>query len=452
MKMQLEQQGESNAQCISSVNWRIDTSQTFCYDIANLNVWRSAMTTRKLLAKKNSDGSFSVSYAAGDLIEDAFVDFYSEKEGSGFQREETARKTRGRAISSYIKRCVQGGNQPNLFELTANARVGSPQNPDENWSYDYLDDDGILGFLTLIPVTSGKWLSVTDGGTRLLGIEIALAEGIITRQHRVDVRIFIKLSRAREIAKFLLINDNQKKVRTDLGLRVVQRAVDEGSLKPEELEVLATVVPDKDSWRFEASRIAGRMNSDPDSPWKDRVQMPSTPSNCTTLQSFFTSLRPILTEADIQVPLNQMMEKGEMQGDKTEFIIKILKNFWSAVQKVNPTADDEPQTNVLWAPIGSSASHIALAAVLKTILNLDGNNLNLTKDRFIEMIEDSKITEYEFWYSRPGSKKPADFYPAEKGDATMLTGAANYKKLGLELETEWRAQLHAKPDNRVIAI
>ena len=411
------------------------------------------MTVRKLLAKKNSDGSFSVSYAAGDLIDDAFVDFYSEKEGSGFQREETARKPRGRAISNYIKRCVQGGNQPNLFELTANARVVSIGTPEENWQYEELDEDGILGILSLAPQPNGKWLSVTDGETRLLGIETALAEGSITRQHKVDVRIFVNLSRAKEIAKFLLINDNQKKVRTDLGLRVVQRALDEGALTDEEKEVLSTVVPpEKDAWRFEASRITGRMNSDPDSPWKDRIQMPSTPPNCTTLQSFFTSLRPLLTDGDIQVPLKQMQENGELQGEKTDFIIKILKNFWAAVEQVNPTADDEPQTNVLWAPIGSSACHIALAAILKTIFNLDGKNLNLTKERFIEMIGASKISEYEYWFSKSGSKKSPDLYPREKGDATIMTGAANYKKLGLELETEWRANLHATPESRVISI
>ena len=123
----------------------------------------------------------------------------------------------------------------------------------------------------------------------MLGIEMALVEGNISKQHKLDIRIFVNLSLSEEIAQFLLINDNQKKVRTDLGLRVAQRALDNGELSQEQLKVLETVVPDKDSWRFEASRIADRMNSDPDSPWKGRIQMPSGQANCTTLQSFFTS-------------------------------------------------------------------------------------------------------------------------------------------------------------------
>ena len=182
------------------------------------------------------------------------------------------------------------------------------------------------------------------------------------------------------------------------------------------------------AWRFEASRIASELNSAIDSPWRNRIQMPSDTTRSTTLQSFFTSLAPLLSDDDLRNLIDNKV--GE---DRTEFIIKILKNFWNAVAKVNSRANDEPETNVLWAPIGSSACHIALSAVAKTIL--DSSNPDLTTDRFVDMLTGSHIDVYEYWFTKKG-KHPAEQYPTEKGDATLMSGAANYKRLAKPKSTE----------------
>ena len=228
--------------------------------------------------------------------------------------------------------------------------------------------------------------------------------------------------------------------------------MDSGELTDGEKRYLETAVPPKDAWRYEASRIAAEMNTALDSPWQNRIQMPGTAANCTTLQSFFTSLGPILSDADVKAQVNDMVASGDLKKfgmDSTGFIIRVLKNFWHAVAQVNPRAYDEPQTTVLWAPIGSSACHIALAQILKTVL--DSDEPNLETERLVQMMEGSSIGEYEYWYSRKG-KNPNKEYPSEKGDAVVMTGAANYKRLAQDLEVAWRANLHAKPENRQIRI
>ena len=407
------------------------------------------MAARTLLAKRNGDGSFSVSYSVGDLVNDSFVDFYNEQTGAGFQRNETTRPKRGRDVAEYVRRCVRDGVNPKLFELTANARVGEPCDADDNWSYEPLDESGTLGFLSFTPPKNEGWLSLTDGGTRCLGIEIALSRGDLDPQWTVDVRIFVNLSLAQEIAQFLLINDCQKKVRTDLGLRVVQRIFDEGTLSADEVKILQTVVPDTESWKFEASRIAAEMNVADDSPWRNRIQMPGDPPRSTTLQSFFTSLAPILNDPDIKAAVDQMVTGGELDTDRTDFIIQMLKNFWRAVANVNPKADNEPETNVLWAPIGSSACHMALATVVKTIL--DSSEPNVKTDRFTDMLDGSEVAEYGYWYTKRG-KNAENQYPTEKGEATVMTGASNYKRLARELEQSWRSNLHAKPGKRQVLV
>ena len=407
------------------------------------------MVRRNLLAKRNGDGSFSVSYAVGNLVNDSFVDFYNEQTGDGFQRNESNRAKRGRDVAEYVRRCVRDGVEPKLFELTANARVGGSWDEGDNWSYDPFDESGALGFLSFTPTKEENWLSLTDGGTRGLGIEIALGRGDLDESWTIDVRIFVNLTLAQEIAQFLLINDCQKKVRTDLGLRVVQRIFDEGGLTAGEVKALQTVVPETESWKFEASRIAAEMNNSEDSPWRNRIQMPGETPRSTTLQSFFTSLAPVLNDPDIKAAVDQMVSGGELETDRTEFIIQLLKNFWRAVSEVNPKANDEPETNVLWAPIGSSACHIALAAVVKTIL--DSSEPNLKTERFKDMLDASPVAEYEFWYTKKG-RHPDEQYPSEKGEATIMTGASNYKRLAKELEQTWRSNLHAKPSKRQVLV
>ena len=250
-----------------------------------------------------------------------------------------------------------------------------------------------------------------------------------------------------EIAQFLLINDNQKKVRTDLGLRVVQRTLDEGALSDEEKRILQTVVPDTDAWRFAASRIAALMNTDADSPWQGRIQMPGEVTKPLTLQAFFTGLKPILHDPDISTLLDQMEKAGNLRVNgkpvtPTDFVVQVLKNFWTAVGRVNKDADAEPDTTVLWAPIGASSCHIGLAPIMWTILQ--SADRNLSADRFESMIKDTDAANYDYWFTRPGTKKQRDWYPGEKGPATLMTGAANYGRLGKQLEQQWRANLHAQ--------
>ncbi len=93
-----------------------------------------------LLAKSNQDGSYSVSIQGKDLIDNSFVDFYDEKSGTGYQRNEPSRKSRGRAISKYIQRCKSEEITPSLFEMTANIRTDAAK-----VKFDALDENGMLG-------------------------------------------------------------------------------------------------------------------------------------------------------------------------------------------------------------------------------------------------------------------------------------------------------------------
>ena len=402
------------------------------------------MPRYEILAKRNQDGSYSASIPAGTLVSSAFVDYYTDATGVGYQRNETLRAKRARDIEDYIRRCLEASLEPKLFELTVNARLGQ-----DEWKFDELDDDHILGILTF-ETDKHRWLSVTDGGTRLDGIRNALAHGIIGDQHTIDARVFVALPLAEEVAQFLLINEKQKRVRTDLSLRVVQRKLDDGALTDHELRVLTTVVPDQDAWKYEASRMASQLNGDADSFWRGLIQMPNDPvTRPVKLQAFLTSLRPLLTNDDLKSLLDQMEKGGHLmvagvKATKTGFMTQVIKNFWAAIAEVNPDSHAEPNTTVLWGSIGASAAHAALAPILVTILQ--SPERALTVPIFRSMTQMSVASDYVFWFTKNGTHQ-ADTYPSEKGDATTYTGAAGYGRLAKQLETEWRSALHAKPVN-----
>jgi len=393
------------------------------------------------LAKRNQDGSYSVSIAAGQLIPLCYVDFFDEATGRGYQRLETLREKRGREVEGYLKRCKVHGVPPRLFEMTANARTKGDRSVREQ-DFQPLEERGTLGILTVYP-REGSCLSMIDGGTRLLGIEKALVSGAITSDDRFDMRIFVGLTTPEEVAMFLLINEQQKRVRTDLGVRVVQGLLDEGKLTGPETRTLETVVPETDAWRYEASRIAARLNADADSPWRGLIQMPNDKTTRPIkLQAFWSSMNWLLTDPDLKTKLVMLENEGLLQADgspatKTDFLVKVLKNFWSAVELENPRAFREPMTNVLAGSIGASACHMALARLLPAMLQ-EGS---LTVDKFRTMIRDSEAADYAFWFNRKGTGK--EDYPGDKGLATTMIGHSGYLRGQQILEKSWRSALYA---------
>lgn len=383
--------------------------------------------------KKNKDGSYSVSVPTEVLVQQAFVDHYDDRTGLGYQRLEPQHHRRGLEIAAYMSRCIQSGLAPRLFEMTANVRRGA------RLGFEALDKSHPVGCIS-ISAGDSRWLSIIDGGTRLHGIDLALKNGTIDGARTFDVRLFDNLSVAEEIAHFLLINEKQKRVRTDLGLRVVQRKLDDEDLTDDEKQILETVVPDADTWRFEASRLASKLNHIEASPWRGLIQMPNDKVPLPVkLQAFLTSLKPLLTNDDLRSQLKQQETSSGIPV--SEMFARILCNFWNAVAEACPQAHDEPTTNVLWGSIGVSAAHIALAPILVSILG--SSNRDLTKEHFLSMVHGGLVCEYAYWFSRAGKGKDPDRYPNASGDGPRMAGAANYVRLAKRLEIEWRSTLHA---------
>ena len=409
-----------------------------------------------LRVKSNSDGSYSAKVKAGDLIRWAFVDFYDERTGQGYQRNESGREKRGRQIEQYMQRAIQAGTKPALFEMTANIRADRV----EGAKFEDLDGEEELGLFKVTPRPGERFLSLIDGGTRFLGIEKALNNGLIEKDFKLDVRIFDRRPFVEEVAYFLLINDTQKKVRTDLSLRVVQQLFDNGEILPgtSEFAFLKTVVPDTENWKYTAVNMVAELNRDPQSRWHQRIQMPGEPSRTIALQAFYSSLKLLLNNSEVIDRLKAKIREGVVfvgerqlssEDEYPQFLLRILNNFWEAIRQMNQWAYEEIGTTVLWAPIGVSAHHFALSPVLAQMMQAPVWNFSV--ERFKKMLTGSLTELYSEWWTKAGTKGK-DAYPEQQGEATRMTGLANYARLANNLKLKWISNLREDVETGPVTI
>ena len=397
----------------------------------------------------NPDGSYSVLMRVGDLLTNAFVDYYNDVTGEGYQRYEVNTPKRAEGIADYIQECKSRNVPYFLRDLECNARgLGNGEA-----HFKASDADSRHGHLTL-PVKNEPYIAVIDGGTRLLGIAKAVERGTMTEDDVVALRLHFNESGVLEAVLFETINGKQKLVRSDLATRQLQVMADRQGLTDNDVNLIRTLLPANETWQLKAIRIAGNLNRAADGPWHDRIQMPGIinfdsegkpvlpETKPIKAQSFAVSLKPFL-EGETGAA-GQIKRAMALPGFSIE---RLLSNIWTAIADVNPDYDMEPRTGVLWGAIGVTSVHIAVAKLVERILRSE-EKPNLKADRFAGIFDKTAIADYEYWFTRKGDRE--DFgYPdrTDKGPATGMVGSANHAKLG---EMLWQ-QMLAALEGRVLA-
>ena len=107
------------------------------------------------------------------------------------------------------------------------------------------------------------------------------------------------------------------------------------------------------------------------------------------------------------------------------------------------------ETTVLWAPIGVSAHHFALSSVLTPMMHAPVWNFSV--ERFKKMLSGSLTQFYSEWWTKSGAKGK-DAYPDKKGEATKMTGLANYGRLANSLKLKWMSNLAEDVDSTPVTI
>jgi len=258
-------------------------------------------------------------------------DIWSPQNPDGYQR--TLQRFRARQFAKFIL------NERNISPPAVLLSIREP--------VEFKEVEGCYGYLK-IPDNATLW--IVDGQHRIEGIRMALRG--LRRYGRLDpteltLPVIIMCppemgcedARYCEAKQFVIINRTQKRVRVDLSDRFIAR------LTPEQRRELTVLGPEVRLRETQAAvEIADKLNTDPDSPWYQRITIPGQPRRIISQRMFTESLRPILRDPSL----------SQLSSDE---IADLLNEYWKAWQELCPTAFQNPSDYVIQKTTGVFVLH-----------------------------------------------------------------------------------------------
>lgn len=329
--------------------------------------------------KQEGTQMYSTVIRVGDLLKYVGVDVWKADDGqeTGYQRDPEAART------SRVAKYLQTDPSPLMpTSVLLSYRGILEQNPPDFESTEILIPDGTT-------------LWVVDGQHRIYGFKRAIEELDLKRlnEYPLPVVIVENPSLEDEANQFRVINENMKKVRTDLARRILaMRLAGLGRSGRNEIRQSGRL------WEAVAVDVLGSLNRDEDSPWRGRIQTPNTrkqPQHVIRELSFSTSLKPILTARPYRT----------WSSDR---ISNMVKAYWQAWESLVPSAFSEPGEYVLLKTAGVFSLH-QVAVQVMDILREEGVN-DPTDGDFRNILQD--LGEYATEY----------FWGAQNSDGAALAG------------------------------
>lgn len=295
--------------------------------------------------------------SAKEISGRAKVDIWRANNQEGYQR--VPESTRARAFMRFI-----------ASEISPPAILANIRDKD---SKKITIGNGILE----IPDNVTIWLM--DGQHRFAGIE--LLNEVSEKYHDLEFPIVIMIGETvyDEAKQFVLVNMTQKKIRTDLGERFLQRAVRKEGRNTIQNKTMIRGI----EWIPTAIEVTDYLIKDSHSVWHNKIKLPNEPRGFTIVnqKSFTDSLKPVINP------------DGQLAGKPIPIIAKILNNYWDAINEICPKAFTEVQNYVIQRTTGVFVLH----AILERILRKFGKD-EPEKNDFIKILEKiPSMSEYEKW-------------------------------------------------------
>lgn len=275
---------------------------------------------------------------ARDLVDISKVDYWVPgvpDDRQGYQRE--AREARLRRIGRFlVGKLYPTRLMPGAILLNAREQLA------------FEDDGDGIGRLTL---RSGQPLWIVDGQHRVGGLRYAIEKlgSADVRDQQLPVVITENLDRFAEMMQFFVINQEQKKIRTDLANRLLQQ-------QARDTEGFTRLLEQGLEWKVRATALSDRLNADRDSVWLGRVQMPNqkkNPDHIIKEISFTTSLRPVVAGTSILSRLH------------VDQLSEVLGRYWKALAELMPEPFESPEKHVIQKTPGVFSLHAIFPLVFE---------------------------------------------------------------------------------------
>lgn len=341
------------------------------------------MKVRAIPFKQHENTMYNAVLTAKDLSSQTKVDVWHPTNEDGYQRDVSL--PRARKFGNYV-----------ATEISPPAILANIRESDKD-AVKY--ENGKLEIPENVPL----WL--VDGQHRVAGLqELLRTSGEKYQDIELPVVIMVGESVYDEAKQFVIVNNSQKRIRTDLGERFLQKRV-----KAEGLNHLIDKGIRNIEWTPTAIEIVDLLNNDDHSVWHNKIKLPNEPMGLTIVsqKAFSDSLKPLLKD------------DGKYFRKSASTVAPIINRYWEAISEVCPEPFAEPKNFVMLKTTGV----VTLHAILPRILQFIGND-SPQKSDFVKILSGiDSLKDYSKWQS-------------PKGEYSRMTGQKGFLIIKMELLDE----------------
>ncbi len=257
-------------------------------------------------------------------------------------------------------------------------------------------------------------LYIVDGQHRIASIRLAAQEKPEYYNYPVVVSLLNLPDRFEEMRLFYIINSRQTKISTALAQRHLKQTIDrkgveEVRISEPKRKILAAI----------AVEIVDILNTDPDSPWFDKVLLPHTRGR----RGYVISQTSL---ADSIGRLLARLPPGDVDLNNVKYVSKkiarILINYWNAIKTFFPEAFAIPEDYTLQKTAGCYVFHLLFPEIYKMCKKAN----NFTK----EYMQDILLKTFNNLSKTYGLRMTSEFWNRWTGHPLVTgSGMKNINKL-----------------------
>ena len=322
---------------------------------------------------------------ASDLCEFGRVDSWSESHPSGYQR--PLFHNRINKAARYLL------DEDGLFPTSILVNIRGVV---EYYPVNSIEDFAEFGILEVPDRSLPFW--IIDGQHRLAAIFVAKRENEKLENYVLPVSIFNYANRYDEMRQFYIVNDRQKRIKTDLAQRHLFKTISlEGESKLLDFE------PKEKILAAEATTVVDFLRLHPDSPWLNMIQIPSDTkkgNNINTQTSMAKSIGYILRTFTEE-------ERAEIMVNPKKLGLNLI-NYWNSLKEIYPEAFRTPKDYQLQKTFGCYVFHMIFPYVYDQCKDNDDYTVSFIKEVLVEMLmdfsdrHDIDANTSAFWHKQYG--------------------------------------------------